>query len=454
MDQINTKNEIVSQENLKDLKLLEATRNDEHVALEKYMKYKKIGEKILKYRKILILLIVILGIVSAQNVNRFGRQQETALEFSTMDKKKDLFDKSKKSQTLQPQNLLVTPIEKAIDPEAYLVGPGDQFGININSIENLNFVVYVGPAGDILIPTVGVVNVNGQSLTKAIEFIKKFILTEGYKTADVYVSLVNVRKFKIQITGAVNRPGFYVVTPLTRLDEIIEMANGFHNFAKEFAVEISKADKIEQTIDYIEYMSSGSIENNPHFTDDTKIFIPFGDLEKEGVAIRGSIDNSGYDIIKEGETLGNFINRKAVFMETVDLESISITRNDEVITVQPVELFSTLLQAGDIIDISTEKGVSVNGFVQVPGSYKFFPGYTCADYIGLAGGNSLEGNVKRAIIKHVDGTVEKGPDVIIRRGDLIIVPRSLTQWLVGNSSIFQITASLAGIVLSYLAATK
>jgi len=403
----------------------------------------------------LILIIFILATFGfSQNVDRFGRQSETALEFSTMEKKKDLLEESKKLQITQPENMMMIPVEKAVDPNTYIVGPGDQFGININTIEPINFATFVGPSGDLLIPTVGVLNVNGKTLLEASDEIKEFVISNAYKSADVYVALINVRYFKLQISGAVNNPGFYMVTPLTRMDDILEMAFDFHPFAKEFAIEITKNNGEKQTVDYSNYRLTGNLDNNPYFNEGDKIFIPFGDLETEGVAIRGSISNSGYSIIKPNEKLGDFINRRAGFMETVDLGSISISRGKELINVEPVDLFKTELQAGDIIDIFTEKGVSVNGFVQVPGSYKFFPGYTCADYIGLAGGNSIEGNVKKAIVKHADGTIEKGTTTIIRRGDQIIVPRSLTQWIVGNSSIFQIIATMASVYMSYLAATN
>ncbi len=348
----------------------------------------------MKYRNILLTILIMASILAGQNIDRFGRQRETALEFSTTDKKKSLLDKSNKMELSQPETMLTTPIERAIDPESYIVGPGDQFGININSIEPLNFIINVGPTGDILIPTVGVVNINGRSLTNAIVTIKNFVIKEGYKTADVYVTLLNIRTFKIQISGAVNEPGFYQVTPFTRLDEIIDMAMDFHPFAKEDSIAILTDHSNKTIIDYTNYLFKGNLDNNPSFLEGDRIFIPFD-------------ENIGVDI-----------------------------------------------EPDEIIDIYTEKGVSVNGFVNVPGSYKFFPGYTCADYVGLAGGNSLEGNVNRAVVKHLDGTVEKGPDVKIQRGDLIIVPRSLTQWMVGNSSIFQIIASLAGIYMSYLAATK
>lgn len=350
----------------------------------------------MNYSKLSFLLIILLlaTVSFGQNVDRFGRQQETALDFSALEQQKDLMGQSQSMQALQPENMVMTPVEKAIDPSTYIVGPGDQFAININSIEQLSFTAYVGPTGDILIPTVGVVNVNGSTLSDALESIEKFIIDEGYKTADVYITLLSVRYFKIQIAGAVNNPGFYMVTPLTRLDEIVEMTMGFHPFAKQDSIIIRKNIGGSEVVDFTNFLYKGDLADDPCFVEGDFIFVPFD----------------------------NRIN--------ADLAS------------------------DEIIQIYTDKGVSVNGYVQVPGSYKFFAGYTVADYIGLAGGNSKEGNAKKAYVKHEDGTLEKGMDVVIQPGDQIIVPRSIAQWIVGNSSIGQLIISAASVYMSYLAATN
>ena len=59
-------------------------------------------------------------------------------------------------------------MEKPINPEQYLVGPGDQFLVNVISSENIaNYTLTVSPTGEILIPSVGIVQVNGQTLSNA-----------------------------------------------------------------------------------------------------------------------------------------------------------------------------------------------------------------------------------------------------------------------------------------------
>ncbi|MBN2279903.1 MAG: SLBB domain-containing protein [Candidatus Marinimicrobia bacterium] len=413
----------------------------------------------MKLKSISFLLLTIFfwaALGYGQRVDQFGRQSETALEFSKFPVKSSLIDKTTDLPKIQSENYLYTPIEKTIDPKAYIVGPGDQFGININSIENLNFIVYVGPTGDILIPTVGVIKVDKLVLADVYEKIKSTI-KEKYKSGEVHVYLQNIREYKIQISGAVNNPGFYVVNPLTRLHEIIILAEGFHPFAKEFGIEISDSGSV-RVVNFLDFLENGNLDENPTIVIGQKIYVPFGDFQNEGVSIRGIEGIHQYDIIQKNETLGQFLRRNDASLSDINFDKLVIKRygnsRQEISFVEPEELFTFNLQSGDIIEHIIEKGVTVNGFVQMPGSYKFFPGYTCADYIGLAGGNSKEGSLSKVTIIHADGTTERGTNVLIRRGDQIIVPRSLAQWLVGNSSFFQIIATMASVYMSYLAATK
>ncbi len=346
-------------------------------------------------------------------------------------------------------------LEKAIDPADYIVGPGDELGLNILTSENLTWPLKVTPTGDLLIPSVGTIHVSGKTLKQVVEDVQQFIIEQAYPNAKVNLVLVNVRRFQIQITGAMNRPGFKTVTPINRLTDVIGKSRGFHQFAREFDITIERANGSVDKVNYLRFLVEGNLANNPTFLEGDKIIVPFGNVENEGVVIRGSISGRGYDIIEKGETLENFLRRRAKFRENTDLESVTITRNkngrEVFLNVLPKDFKTTMLKPGDSIDILRERGVMVNGFVQAPGGYAFFPGYAAADYINLAGGNTLEGNPDNVIVHHLDGTVEEGQSVVVRRGDVIVVPRTAKSVLFGDSSLLQIVAAISTIVLTYLA---
>ena len=348
-------------------------------------------------------------------------------------------------------------LEEAVDPATYIVGPGDKFGLNILTSENISLSLVVSPTGDLLIPSVGIVNIAAKTLAEAFSIIESFVKSQAYPNAKINTTLINVRQLQIQISGAVNKPGFYIVTPLTRLHEIVEQAEGFHQFAQEYNIKISRANGDNNVINYLDFLRNGSLTSDPTFLEGDRIFVPFGDVDKEGVVIRGSIAGSGYDIIQKGETLGDFLQRRAKFSEEADLESVTITRvenkKEKFLTIFPKDFKTTVLKPGDSVDILIERGVSVNGFVQTPGGYTFFPGYTSSDYINLAGGNTVEGDPNKSIVRHLDGTIEKGQSVLIRRGDVVVVPRTRKSVLFGDSSILEISASLTTVILTFIAAT-
>jgi Periplasmic protein involved in polysaccharide export len=67
-------------------------------------------------------------------------------------------------------------IDRAVDSDKYIVGPGDQFHINIiSSNETFDHSITISPSGKLLIPSVGIVESNQLTLTKLIKEINKQI---------------------------------------------------------------------------------------------------------------------------------------------------------------------------------------------------------------------------------------------------------------------------------------
>ena len=169
-------------------------------------------------------------------------------------------------------------LEKAINPDEYILGPGDELGINILMGDNLTLPIMINPTGDVFIPSVGVMNVSNMTLTRGIEKIKKYILDNAFPNAKVSIALVNIRRFQIQVVGAVNKSGFIHTSAVDRLDRIIDGAGGFHQLAREFEITIKhKNGKVEQ-INYLNYFRYGDLAENPTFLEGDIIFVPFGDI--------------------------------------------------------------------------------------------------------------------------------------------------------------------------------
>ena len=46
-------------------------------------------------------------------------------------------------------------IETEIDPETYILGPGDKIGLSIITSANIAYIINITPAGDLWIPDIG-----------------------------------------------------------------------------------------------------------------------------------------------------------------------------------------------------------------------------------------------------------------------------------------------------------
>ena len=362
-------------------------------------------------------------------------------------------NKDPKSIDLEKYNV-VAPIEGAISPDEYILGPGDELGISIIMGENLTIPIKITPTGDIFIPSVGLVNVSGLTLNTARKKVTSFITENAFPSAKVNIALLNIRKFQIQVVGAVLSPGFIEISALDRLDKIILATEGFHPLAIEYDILVVRNNEKKEKINFLSFIRDGDLKQNPTFLEGDIIKIPFGDLSSNSVALRGQVENSGYDIIEDGETLAQFLHRSINLNNESNLKSILVTRSsggiEKIFSVQPNNFSTFILNNGDIIDIAREDGIMVNGFVRSPGAYSYVPGYSVFNYISMAGGSTENGSIKKIKILHADGSSSKNSGAELNRGDVIIVERSTINTLTGNMSILQIVASILTIYMTYL----
>ena len=320
-----------------------------------------------------LVIFMILGEARAQIELKFG-------QFDTRVPDKSFLDNE--NLNLNKPTII---LEKALDPEKYIIGSGDVFGININTMEKMFFSATVGPAGDVLIPGVGSITVSGVSLKKSISMINDKI-SKTYKNADVDVSLVDLKSFKVQIYGAVINPGFAEIQATTRLDEAIENLGGLHRYADEDKITIISKNDIDYTISLREYLNEGDLKNNPQINEGDIIKIPFQS-----------------DRIKE-------LKKNVTFKKVP---------------------------------------VLVTGFVNLPGPINYFPGYSVKDYVGMAGGVSDLGNVRKVYLIRDDIKSISSNNEIVIPGDHIIVPEGSFSVLFGKNSFLQNLTALFSIISTY-----
>ncbi|MEE8340556.1 MAG: polysaccharide biosynthesis/export family protein [Candidatus Neomarinimicrobiota bacterium] len=417
--------------------------------------------------KNLIILILILSFAYAQNIGNLFPEESN--------------DNDKRSRQLSQDvdltsinNLTYTPIENPIDPNLYILGPGDLLGVNILSTKNISMPIRINPVGEIIIPSVGILNVNGISLADARTIISDYVIETAIKNAIVNVTLLDIRKFKIQILGAVYNPGFVFVTPLDKVYDAIQQSGGVQKLAHPDIVKlIRNGDTIN--IELREYLSGRDLSKNISLIEGDVLLVPFsdyadslglipGEYNNHHVVVHGFVNSSGGSnsfryysgyTARDYIAMAGGIKEQDVDFRSGDIAKTTIYRSDGSRITSAAD---EIVLPGDIIEVPSTLPVIVFGFVNTSGgsnSFRYYEDHTVRDYIAMAGGTREQGssfksgNIKNAKIYRIDGTkIKNAINEIVQPGDIIEVPSSTLLQIVGGDGIIRTLASIASIASS------
>ena len=356
-------------------------------------------------------------------------QKKDEEEKSKFDLQFDLDQPGKAEEFLIPQpGWLGQIFEKEIDPNEYILGPGDQLVVKMLGTIEQQFVTVVTPEGFIIIPTIPRINVSGKSLAEA-EILIIQAMEKVYKDAEYTLNLLQMRAFKLYLVGEVIKPGTYISSSVNRVSDVINMAEGLTKWADETRVEIKKASGQIDTIEINKFYLNGDLDNNPLLTGGETIYIPSIDLSKQNVIVESNNISDGVYQIKKEETLYDFLKRNRALNKDIELDNIIVKRNSDEYTFNLLydlpKVQSFILKHHDIVFIQPiNNRVFVSGEVLRPTSYPYLVNYTAKDYVGHAGLLESSKDINSIVVIHTKtGKTEKGKDVTIQKGDIIIVPR-------------------------------
>ncbi len=423
--------------------------------------------------RIIKLWIFILLLIRIAFFNSHGLAQTIKPELKTetkieADKEKEKLKLGEQPFSLEKMGLLepaIQALEQAVNPDEYLVGPGDLFYVNITGEGYLPSAIMVTPEGKMIIPSIGTFDVGNKTLTD----VKTMVLEEGkkkYKSNNiVQANLVQMRNFRVHVLGEVEIPATYMAQPIDRVSVMIERASGITDWADERNISIRHLDGSYDTCDLFEFYHKGNLNSNIYVRGGDVIYVPPTNLSRKTVTIDGIMDKSGIYQIIDGETVEDFLLRVDALSKKIDVSDIYLVRNStaekkNIIKINlsdknqnlPINANLTLDDGDTIYVPSIRDYVYVAGAVQQPGSYPFFVGFRAIDYVGIAGGNMEMGRIKGIkTFREKTQTFEKGENVIIERGDIVIVPIALRKKF---SDYVQIAASLTTVGLFILALQK
>ena len=359
----------------------------------------------------------------------------------------ELWKRSRQAR-LQERLSQVEALEGAVDPETYLVGPGDVFSFNLWGAMEQQIPLMVSPEGKLIIPSVGEIPMAGLSLSEARTKVLDMAVPV-YAGSDITLSLEALRFFRVHVVGEVQFPGTYVARAVDRISELITLAGGPTERAWKGGVEIRHPDGGRDTLDLNAFELTGELNGDRFATGGDVIFVPPIGLAHDLVKVEADQESSGSYRICEGEPLLTFLQRIRALKRNSDLSKILVIRQEEgkdrylypFASGKTLDLSFTLT-AGDRVVLPSHY-VYVKGSVRLPGAYPYVFNLTAKEYAGMAGGDFRSGNIKGVKVYHNrTGETESGADVLVEPGDVVHLDVSIGQKLASYLPIISATASL------------
>jgi polysaccharide export outer membrane protein len=269
----------------------------------------------------------------------------------------------------------------------YVLGPGDEFNVQLAGQVNQTLRLTVDRSGAVAIPGVGSTHIAGLTYGQLNRFLTDQ-LGKIYRNFTLNAQMGALRTIQVFVVGQARRPGTYSISSLSTLLNAVFASGGILSTGSMRDIQVKRGGVTIDHLDLYDLLLRGDKTHDVSLMTGDVIFIPFIGPQ---VAVVGSVDNpsifelagpttvSGALALAGGETpvaAGSTVRLDRIFEHTA--RSIADVPLDKEAT--------TPLQTGDILSVTSvidrfADAVTLRGNVANPGRYVWHPGMRISDLI-------------------------------------------------------------------------
>ena len=269
------------------------------------------------------------------------------------------------------------PIDLAPAPLEYILGPGDEIGVQLFGSVSINRLVPINREGNLILPEIGVVQVSGLSFKEAKDKILSTI-NANLIGVSAEISLAKIRSIQVFVLGNAFSPGAYTVSSLSNISNILFFSGGPSFNGSLRNISVKRSGKEVGNFDFYDLLIYGNINSDIKLQSNDAIVInPTG----KTIKISGEVKKQAIFELKDGEDFSDLLTFASGFTNLADLKRItlsSIAENGERIykNFRSTELKSVQLKDGDEIFINKLSNtprniIKVIGEIASPGFIAF-----------------------------------------------------------------------------------
>ncbi len=282
----------------------------------------------------------------------------------------------------------ILSFDQPIDPDLYLIRPGDQLVVTFVNLNIDSLVLKVNPEGRIVHRTLGVFDISNRTLSKAIDILMNEIL-KLYNSEQAVISITKPIPVSINIIGAVAKPGRYKGFTSDRVSDILRKTGGLLNDGSRRNITfLGGPNKLRVDLDKADYF--GDIMSDPSLYAGSMIVVP--GKTSDVVHVVGEVNSPKELELLPGDDISLLITLAAGFRGSADRSGVYIIRGDQKITDLDNILPGDIIMVPRYMESKSERTAAIFGAIENPGYYKFDDNLTLETLISTSGGYLEDAN--------------------------------------------------------------
>jgi polysaccharide biosynthesis/export protein len=313
----------------------------------------------------------------------------------------DLFDEA--PSTFSP--LTDVPV-----PADYVVGPGDEFSVQLFGSQNRAVRLSVNRDGTVSFPELGPIPVSGRTFNAAKAEIEARVSRQMIGVR-ANVTMGDTRSIRVFVMGEARRPGSYTISGLGTMTSALFASGGVKPIGSLRDIQLKRQGAIVRHLDLYDLLIRGDTSDDTKLLPGDVIFIP---PVGPTVSVDGEVKRPAIYEVRGESDAADIIGMAGGLTPEADVGRANVTRIDETRRRVVLDIKAAgrtqKIRNGDIVLVprlrpQIDEGITVGGFVHRPGPQPWHEGMRLTEALGSVDELMADADSHYILIRR-----ESGPD--------------------------------------------
>ncbi|MGD9597538.1 MAG: SLBB domain-containing protein [Steroidobacteraceae bacterium] len=274
------------------------------------------------------------------------------------------------------------PVTEVPVPAEYIVGPGDEFIVQLYGNQNRTLRLVVDREGRVNFPELGPISVAGQRF-RAVQSTLEERVARQMIGVNASVSMGDIRSVSVFVLGEAVRPGTYTVSGLATITSALYAAGGVKPIGSLRDVQLKRQGAVVRRLDLYDLLIRGDTRDDAKLLPGDVIFIPpvgptvsvDGEVHRPAIyEVKGAA--TAADVVALAGGLTPVADPRTAYLTHIDAQKRRVVVN---VDFTSADSRAQAIGNGDVLTVTRlpptlDAGVTISGHVYQPGAVAWHEG--------------------------------------------------------------------------------